>query len=60
MFKRLKNVSKELYEVEIAISNIEHREPIRVGFFLVQYAKLRMLELYYNFFDRFCNVDKFE
>ena len=22
--------------------------------------KLRMLELYYNFFDRFCDVDKFE
>ena len=24
------------------------------------YAKLRMLELYYNFFDRFCDVDNFE
>ena len=60
MFKRLNNVSKELYEVELAKSKIEHREPIIVGFFILQYAKLRMLELYYNFFDRFCDVDKFE
>ena len=60
MFKRLNNVSKKIYEVELAKSKIEHREPIIVGFFILQYAKLRMLELYYNFFDRFCNVDKFE
>ena len=60
MFKRLNNVSKEIYEVELAKSKIEHREPIIVGFFILQYAKLRMLELYYNFFDRFCDVDKFE
>ena len=60
MFKRLNNVSKEIYEVELAKSKIEHREPIIVGFFILQYAKFRMLELYYNFFDRFFDVDKFE
>ena len=31
-FKRLNNVSKEIYEVELANSKIEHREPITVGF----------------------------
>ena len=60
MFKLLNNVSKKLYEVELAKSKIEHREPIKVGFFILQYAKLSMLELYYNFFDRFCDLDKFE
>ena len=60
MFKRLNIVSKEIYEVELAKSKIEHREPIIVGFFILQYAKLRMLELYYNFFDKFYDVDKFE
>ena len=60
MFKHLNNVSKEVYEVELGKSKIEHREPIIVGFFTLQYAKLRMLELYYNFFDKFCDVDKFE
>ena len=60
MFKRLNNVSKEIYEVELAKFKIEHRGPIIKGFFILQYAKLRMLELYYNFFDKFCDVDKFE
>ena len=52
-FKRFNNVSKELYEVELAKSIIESREPIIVGFIIHQYAKLRMLELYYNYFDQF-------
>ena len=47
-FKRLDHINDQLYEVELAKSEIEHREPIIVGFFILQYAKLRMLELYYN------------
>ena len=38
----------------------EHREPIIVGFFILQYGKQRMLELYYNFFKKFCDTDKYE
>ena len=60
LFKKLDHVNKSLYEVELAKAQIEHREPIIVGFFILQYAKLRMLELYYNFFTRFCDVNKFE
>ena len=59
-FKRLDHINDQLYEVELAKVEIEHREPIIVGFFILQYAKLRMLELYYNFFERFCDVNKFE
>ena len=50
MLKRLNHITDQLYEVELVKSEIEHREPIIVGFFILQYAKLRMLELYYNFF----------
>ena len=50
----------KLYEVELVKSEIEHREPIIVGFFILQYAELRMLELYYNFFKKFCDTDKYE
>ena len=39
---------------------IEHREPITVGFFILQYAKPRLLELFYNFFHKYCNENKFE
>ena len=60
VFKRLDHINDQLYEVEMAKAEIELREPIIVWFFILQYAKLRMLELYYNFFDRFCDVNKFE
>ena len=29
-------------------------------FFILHHAKIRMLKLYYNFFERFCDVNKFE
>ena len=60
LFKRLDHVNNSLYEVEIAKAQIEQEKPIIVGFFFLQYAKLRMLELYYNFFTKFFDVTKFE
>ena len=41
-------------------SSIEHRETILVDFFILQYAKLRILELHYNFLDIFGDVNNFE
>ena len=58
--KHLDHINDQLYEVELAKAEIEHREPIIVGCFILQYAKPRMLELYNNFFERFCDVNKFE
>ena len=60
LFKGLNTVQKDLYEIEILKSTIEQKEPTIVGFFILQYSKLRRLELYYNFFDKFCDVNKFE
>ena len=60
LFKRPGNVNNPLYEVELAKAQIEHKEPIVFGFFILQYAKLPMLELYYTFFTKFCDVNKFE
>ena len=60
MLRKLHHVNNSLYEVEFAKEQIEHKEPHFVGFFILQYAKLRMFELYYNFFTRFCDVNKFE
>ena len=60
MFKRLNHITDQLYEVELLKSEIEHREPIILGFFILQYAKVRMLELYYNFFKNICDTDKYE
>ena len=60
LFKKLDHVNTSLYEVELAEAQIEHKQPIIVEFFILQYAKLRMLELYYVFVTRFCDVNKFE
>ena len=60
LFKRLDHVNDQSYEVQLAETEIEYRKRILVGFFILQYAKLKMLELYCNFSERFCEVKKFE
>ena len=60
MFRRLNYIFDQLCEVELVKPGIKHREPIIVGFFILQYAKQRMLELHYNFFKKFCDADKYE
>ena len=42
------------------MSEIQHKEPIAGGFFILKCAKLRMLELYKNFFGKYCDVTKFD
>ena len=59
-FKHFNHNTDQLYEVELVKPEIEQREPTTVGFFTLQYAKQRMLELYYNFFKKFCDTDKYE
>ena len=59
LLKRLGHLNDQLYEVELAKSRIEHNEPIFVGFFILQYAKLRRLELHYKFFGKFRDHDKY-
>ena len=42
------------------MSEIELKETFIVGFFYLKYTNFRMLELYYNFFDKYCDVTRFE
>ena len=60
LFKRLNHITDQLYEVELVKSEIEYRDPIIVGFFILQCAKLRLLEIYYNYFKKFCDTDNYE
>ena len=53
-------MNNSLCEVELSKAQVKHKEPILVGFFILQYAKLRSLEFYYNFSTKFCDVNKFE
>ena len=43
LFKKLNYVKNALDEVELAKKEIEHRKPIRFGFFIIQWAKLGTL-----------------
>ena len=60
IFKRLGYKNDQLYEAEVVKSDFEHKEPSFVGFFILQYAKLGMLLLYYNFFDKYSVFTTFE
>ena len=59
-FKRFNHINDSLYEVEMAKAEVEPKNPITVGFSNLQYAKLTMLELYYNFFYEFYENDTYE
>ena len=59
-FKKLNHLNDNLYEIESVKADVEHKAPIIMGFFILQYAKFRMLELYYKFFHKFCDFNSFE
>ena len=52
--------SRKLFEVECSKRIIKFDLPSQLGFFVLQYAKLRMLEFYYDFLDIFCDRKDFE
>ena len=48
VFKNMNTLGQDLYEVETYKTRISVDTPIQIGFFILQYAKLRMLEFYYD------------
>ena len=61
-FKKLTtlNEEQELYEVELRKKVLNMNVPLQIGFTILQYAKLRMLEMYYDFIDYFIDRQHFE
>lgn len=51
---------EELYEIEKSKKVIKLNLPIQIGYFILQYAKLHMLQFYYDFMDRFVDRADFE
>ena len=60
LFKQLNFITDQLYEVELVKSENVHPEPIIIGFFILEYDKIRMLELYYNSFKKIRDTEKCE
>jgi hypothetical protein len=50
----------QYYEMEMAKKVIRLDLPIQLGYFILQYAKLRMLEFYYDFMDVYVERQDFE
>ena len=51
-FRQLDVVAEDAYEIEMNKSVVKYTLPLHIGFFVYQYAKLRMLQFYYDFVDR--------
>jgi hypothetical protein len=66
-FKQLTTIldEEEYYEIEKSKPELRLSLPIQIGYFILQYAKLHMLQLYYDFLDtlidradfQYCEMD---
>ena len=59
-FRQLDVVTEDAYEVTSNKVRVTYDLPLHIGFFVYQYAKLRMLEFYYDFIDRYVDRSLFQ
>ena len=59
-FKKLTQLTETTYEVVLAKSKSKWDLPIQIGYFVYQYAKLRMLEFHYDCFDKYLDRSKYQ
>ena len=59
-FRQLDVVVDDAYEIEMSKRTVTYALPIHVGFFVLQYAKMRMLQFYYDFIDRYVERPLFQ
>ena len=52
-FRQLDVVVDDAYEIQMNKKTVTYTLPVHVGFFVQQYAKTRMLQLYYDFIIRY-------
>ena len=59
-FRDVEEISEGVYELKSSKKKLKMNLPIQIGFFVYNYAKLRMLEFYYHCIDRFVDRSDFE
>ena len=59
-FRQLDVITEDTYEVAVNKSVVRHNLPLHIGFYVYQLAKKRMLELYYDFIDRYVDRSLFQ
>ena len=59
-FRQLDVITEDTYEVALNKSVVRYNLPLHIGSFVYQYAKLRMLQFYYDFIDRYVDRSLFQ
>ena len=59
-FRQLDIVVDDAYEIEMSKKIVKYTLPVHVGFFVLQYAKMRMLQFYYDFINRYVERPLFQ
>jgi len=59
-FRKLTELTDDLVEIEMAKKRIQWHLPLQIGFFVYQYAKLRMLQFYYDCIDQYIDRSDFQ
>ena len=59
-FRQLEVVTDNADEIELSKGVVTYTLPLHIGFFVYQYAKLRMLQFYYDFVDKYVERPLFQ
>ena len=59
-FRQLDVVVDDAYEIAMNKKTVTYALPVHVGFFVLQYAKMRMFQFYYGFIDRYLERPLFQ
>ena len=59
-FEDLEEISEGVFEVRQRKRKVKKKRPYQCGIAVYQLAKLRMLEFYYDFLDKFCDRKDFK
>ena len=60
VFRKVSELDDDVYEIESVKKSITLDLPIYLGYFILQYAKLKMLQFYYDCIDNICDRSDFE
>lgn len=59
-FRQMEQIDENTYEVQSSKKTVKLNLPLQIVFFVYQYAKLRMLQFYFDFLDKYLDRRDFQ
>jgi hypothetical protein len=59
-FRKMSELDDDYYEIELAKKSICLDIPVQIGFFILQLAKMKMLQFYYDVIDKYVDRSDFQ